>query len=198
VGGLARGEVAALERLAVSGADGLAERSAVRLGGEADGAFYKVAYGGSLRNESPLTASQRARVESYLSKFDLNDVQVRWVDDTNLDTGYMHGNFARVLNISSDVVPESAGFGTRMANSRIGIEGTLAHELVGHREAALAGMTQDILTLEEAQASIRAARFGPDLTSTERYTLLRDAVTRLNRDGIRVRDVKDQLYIEQR
>ena len=45
----------------------------------------------------------------------------------------------------------------------------------------MAGRTQSILALEEAQASIRAARFGPDLTSTERFTLMRDGIMRLQK-----------------
>ncbi|AYB46231.1 hypothetical protein D5F53_24340 [Paenibacillus lautus] len=52
--------------------------------------------------------------------------------------------------------------------------------------------------LDEAQASIRAARFAPELTSTERITLLRDAVTRLHHGGLKWRDVKDKLYIDER
>ncbi|WP_146132130.1 hypothetical protein [Pleurocapsa sp. CCALA 161] len=36
-------------------------------------------------------------------------------------------------------------------------------QLVGHREAALAGKTQSEMPLEEAQASIRAARLAPSL-----------------------------------
>lgn len=62
----------------------------------------------------------------------------------------------------------------------------------------MVGKTQDLLHLEEAQASIRAARFAPDLTSTERFTLLRDGITRLqNAPGgpVRIRDVKSSLYI---
>jgi hypothetical protein len=75
------------------------------------------------------------------------------------------------------------------------------HELVGHREAALAGRTHGSLALEEAQASIRAARFAPGLSSTERVTLLRDAISRLQNapnGPIRVRNVRDSLYIQNR
>lgn len=46
-----------------------------------------------------------------------------------------------ILNIGSDVVPGNVGLGTLAANSRISIRGTLGHEIVGHREAALAGRT---------------------------------------------------------
>jgi hypothetical protein len=89
------------------------------------------------------------------------------------------------------------GSGTRTANSRITWRGAVAHELIGHREAALAGKTQSEDHLEEAQASIRAARFAPELIHIERYTLLRDAITRLHEAAIQVRQVKDQLHIHQ-
>lgn len=58
--------------------------------------------------------------------------------------------------------------------------------------------TQSEIPLEEAQASIRAARFAPSLSSTERYTLLRDGITRLYKAGIKVRQVKNILYITSR
>ncbi len=58
------------------------------------------------------------------------------------------------------------------------MRGTLAHGLIGHRAAEIAGRTQAIGFLEEAQASIRAARYAPGLGSTERYTLLRDGISR--------------------
>lgn len=41
------------------------------------------------------------------------------------------------------------------------------------------GFTNDNAVLEEAQASIRAARYADDLDKTERYLLIRDALTRL-------------------
>lgn len=122
-----------------------------------DNTFY-VSSGGK-RSEVPLTQVQRAEVGNYLTHFDLNGVAIRIVDNTNLNTGYAHGELFSILNIGSDVVPGNMGIGTLTANSRIGIKGTLAHEIVGHREAALAGITQDILSMEEAQASIRAARY---------------------------------------
>lgn len=50
-----------------------------------------------------------------------------------------------VLQIGSDVVPGNVGLGTLTANSRVSLKGSLAHEIVGHRDAALAGRTQDLL-----------------------------------------------------
>lgn len=164
------------------------------------GTFYNVASKG-VGGEVPLTLEQRAQVQSYLSKFDMDGVTVRWVDDRNLNTAYGDMFGERILNIGSDVVPGNVGAGTSTENSRVSMNGTLAHELVGRGEAAMAGRTQDLLYLEEAHASIRAARFGHDLTSTERFTLLRDAVTRLqNAPGgpVRIGDVKDSLHIQHR
>lgn len=52
--------------------------------------------------------------------------------------------------------------------------------------------------LDEAQASIRAARFVPNLTSSERYTLLRDAVNRLKNENLKINDVRNSLDILER
>ena len=75
------------------------------------------------------------------------------------------------------------------------MHGAIAHELIGHRAAALADKTQENDTLEEAQASIRAAKFTPDLTSSERITLYRDAIARLKNENIKLKDVKQSLHI---
>ncbi|KAF6619192.1 hypothetical protein J2W97_002587 [Paenibacillus jamilae] len=52
--------------------------------------------------------------------------------------------------------------------------------------------------LDEAQASIRAAQFAPDFTQLERIMLLRDGITRLKNEGIKIREVKDILFIHER
>jgi hypothetical protein len=150
------------------------------------------------RGEVPLTAEQKAEIDDYLSNFDLDGVSIRVVDNYDLYTGYAHSDLFSILNIGSDVVPGNVGIGTLTANSRIGIKGTWATEIVGHREAALADRTQEILSMEEAQASIRAARFAPDLDNIERVRLLRDGITRLHEDGIKIKEVKNQLFIQQR
>ncbi|MCG7997706.1 MAG: hypothetical protein JAZ06_20060 [Candidatus Thiodiazotropha taylori] len=162
--------------------------------------YYNI-YSGGVRGENSLSIAQRAHIDSYLSKFDLENVDIRYVDDTQLSTGYGNMFGSEVLNIGSDVVPGNNGVGTLTANSRVSTNGTLAHEIVGHREAALAGRTQENVFLEEAQASIRAARFAPELSSTERFTLLRDAIKRLQDmpgGPAKIRDVKDTLYIHNR
>jgi len=90
------------------------------------------------------------------------------------------------------------GEGTLAANTRLTWKSSNAHELIGHREAALAGKTQSEDPLEEAQASIRAARLAPYLSSTERCTLLRDSITRLYKTHIRIRQVKSIRFIKSR
>lgn len=145
------------------------------------------------RGEFSLTDTQRAAILEYVRQCTFPEDRVRFVDHTELNTAY--GPNFDILHIGSDVMPGHVGGGTRTANSRITWRGAVAYELMGHREAALAGKTQSGHNLEEAQASIRAARFAPELTHTERYTLLRDAITRLHEVGIRVRSVKEQLYI---
>ena len=162
---------------------------------------YQVDTGG-LRGEIPLIDSQKDLISDYIKLVELGAPSsvsvIRWVDDKELNTAYSPG--FDLLNIGSDVMPapQSKGKGTLTANSRLTWKSSIAHELVGHREAALAGKTQSEDPLEEAQASIRAARFAPSLSSTERYTLLRDGITRLYKADIKVRQVKNILHITSR
>ena len=162
---------------------------------------YQVDTGG-LRGELPLRHSQKEQISEYIKLIELDAPSkvsvIRWVDDKELNTAYSPG--FDLLNIGSDVMPanKSKGQDTITANTRLTWKSSIAHELVGHREAALAGKTQSETSLEEAQASIRAARFAPSLSSTERYTLLRDGITRLYKASIKVRQVKNILHVNNR
>ena len=72
--------------------------------------------------------------------------------------------------------------GTRTVNQRLGWKEALNHEIVGHRASALARKVHAPRSaFDEAQASIRAARFGEDLTRLERIRLLRDGINRLHK-----------------
>jgi flavin-dependent dehydrogenase len=74
------------------------------------------------------------------------------------------------------------------ANSRMSWKAAIAHELEGHRSAALADKTffdaelgqraNDLL--EEIQASSRASYHGKELSNLERKDLLEDALERFN------------------
>ncbi len=166
-----------------------------------DKKVYQVDTGG-LRGELPLTDSQKAKISEYIKLVEsgapFKVSVIRWVDDLEMNIAYNPG--FDLLNIGSDVMPATTlkEKGTLTANSRLTWKSSIAHELVGHREAALASNTQLEDPLEEAQASIRAARFAPSLSSTERYTLLRDGITRLYKAGIKVRQVKNILHITSR
>ncbi len=158
----------------------------------AESRILKVSTGG-LRNEVPLTSTQKAEIKAYVIQLGISEESIIFSD--NMNTSYKMLFGAEKLYIGTDVLP-AIGNGLK-ANSRVSWRGAIAHEIVGHREAELAQMSHPNLILEEAQASIRAARYAPDLTSTERYTLLRDGLERLRSVGIQIRDVKNELWIDE-
>jgi len=148
---------------------------------------------GGLRNELPLTAAQEAEAIAYAQRLGMPSEAISVSESMNTSYKLLFGE--ERLYIGTDVLP---GVGEGLsANSRVGMKGALAHELVGHRAAELTGRTQANLFLEEAQASIRAARFAPELTGAERYTLIRDGLGRLHSQGLSIRDVRSQLWIDE-
>src|SRR5687767_8073384 len=92
---------------------------------------------GGKRGELPLTDTQQAAILAYVRQCAFPEDRVRFVDHTELNTAY--GPSFDILHIGSDVMPGPMGGGTRSANARITWRGAVAHELIGHREAALAG-----------------------------------------------------------
>lgn len=147
---------------------------------------------GGLRNEKPLTERQIKENMEYAILLGMPKEQIRYGEHYN--TAY--GSEFDMLYIGTDVYPSTKN--NQGANSRISNKGAIAHEIIGHRETALNGMVQADDVLDEIQASIRAARFAPELTKSERFTLLRDAAERAKKNKIRLRDVKDKLYIKKR
>ena len=101
-----------------------------------------------------------------------------------------------MLYIGTDVYPSKDKLAP--ANCRISNKGALAHEIIGHREAFLEGWQQSDCVLDEIQASIRAARFAPDLTDEERYVLLKDAEERAENAGYELKDIQSKLNIFKR
>jgi hypothetical protein len=169
--------------------------------------FRQISSGG-LRNELPLSEMQKSDILQYLGKLGFPEDQIifsspNFYDDWN--TGMMYDR----LIINTDVLPANSKITPikLAANSKISANGTLAHEIIGHYESYLAGKSFDLAdlsddkfrfnyALDEAQASIRAARFAPDLTNSERMMLLRDAITRLRNANLKLREVRDLLYID--
>jgi RHS repeat-associated protein len=156
-------------------------------------AVYHVNTGG-LRNEIPLTASQQAEAVEYAKSLGVSDDMI--IVSENMNTGYANVFGRETLYIGTDVLPSTNPNIARLsANSRVSMRGTLAHEIIGHRAASLAGKTHRARLLEEVQASIRAARYAPGLSSTERITLLRDAIERIY-PKMGIRQVKNMLWID--
>jgi hypothetical protein len=146
---------------------------------------------GGVRNETPLMEEQVAQITDYAVSLGMPVEKIGYNDF--ILTGYWPGY--DWLTIGTDVLP---GERTKNPNGNISWRGAIAHEIVGHREARLKGFDQPDELLEEVQASIRAARFAPDLSCLERVDLLRDAIYRLRIRGIKLCSVKHKLHIDKR
>ena len=159
------------------------------------------------RNTDPLTPAQMDEVRGYANELDIPKDSLSFTDG-NTYYGNMFGH--EIVKVGPDVAPlNKPTVSGKTANSRISIKGSLAHEWIGHGggkragknfKTNISGTTRTdprMNALEECQASIRAARFAPDLTPVERYTLLRDGINRLRSQGIRIREVRHLLYINE-
>ena len=154
----------------------------------ADSGIIKVSTSGR-RNDEPLTSSQIEECRQIAIEYGMPPERIVFVED--MYTGYMP--LGDRLYISTDVYPCG---NTKKANYMISHRGTLAHELIGHRNAYLSGKSQTEDYLEEAQASIRASRLAKGLSDEERKVLLQDAIERLP-DGVTLEQVTDLLFLEE-
>jgi len=149
---------------------------------------------GGRRNEKPLTEEQFNQAKEYAVSLGMPADSIRYSDRS--PTHYLGGIFD-TLTVGTDILPLAGR--SKNPNDNISLKGGIAHEVIGHREADIKGRTiKGSECLNEAQASIRAARFAPDLSSGERINLVRDAINRLKADGISLRAVKNQLFINER
>jgi RHS repeat-associated protein len=158
-----------------------------------DGSFRQVSTG--LRNDVPLTPDQADDAVAWAKYLGMPEDGIRVSESMNTGWRLLYGQ-EDLLYIGTDAYPRWKPV-PGVANSRMSMRAGIAHEIEGHRAAALAGKTHPDDLLEEVQASIRAARFSPGLTSTERYTLLRDALERLRNNCKKIRDVKEELWINE-
>ena len=145
---------------------------------------------GGKRNEEPLMAHQISEVISYAESLGMPAEKIVHYDWMNT----FYSPAFDELVIGTDILPSP---NPKSANSALSLKASVAHEVAGHRDAALKGFTQADEILEEIQASIRAARFATDLADSERWILLRDAVDRLP-EGVRMRHIRDSLNISER
>ena len=143
---------------------------------------------GGKRNDITLTKEQFEAAKEYAVSLGMPPERVYYSEYH--ETGY--GPLLDSLIIGTDAYPSPTA---TVANGKIGMKGAIAHEIIGHREVAMHGRTHFNKgdPLDEAQASIRAARFAPDLSPKERYYLLRDAIDRLHNAGYSIREVKHKM-----
>ena len=130
------------------------------------------------RNEKSLTTYQIDEAISYAVKLGMPKERIYYSEKENT----FYGSRLDILIIGTDVAPLKKR--AKNPNSNVSLKGAIAHEIVGHRDAALGGLSNENDLLEEVQASIRDARFAPDLNRLERYDLLKDAIHRLKSNGI--------------
>lgn len=148
------------------------------------------------RNEKPLSAEQQqeairaARNQGYTGEVLYSEYSATAFHGSPDNKDF------RFLVIGTDAYPRSTNRGR--AIEKISLNGCMAHEVVGHYEAWIKGTTQKVFHLEEAQASIRASKFGVGLDDEERKILFEDAIDRLKDAGIEYDDVKDILDIWER
>ncbi|AEI67982.1 DUF4157 domain-containing protein [Corallococcus macrosporus] len=171
--------------------------------------------GGGSRSRTPLSPDELAQAQRYAEALGMpRDKIVTSQPDTETSWGEVFGQ--ERLYIANDLKPTPAAGQSLSANQRVSERGALAHEIVGHREASLAGRSQTprdyetwtrlseqqqllLTNLEEAQASLRAAKFAPGLSKYERKILFKDAMERLGKVGMGVDDVhRLNLFLESR
>jgi hypothetical protein len=95
-------------------------------------------------------------------------------------TGYHRGD--DVVRIGPDLNPKPVGERPtdvpNPANAALEPRAVIGHEVIGHREAWLAGVSREEGWHEELQASARAAIHTPDLSPEQSWLLLQDAAAR--------------------
>ena len=149
---------------------------------------------GGQRNEIPLTEAQIENAKIFAESLGMPIEKIRY--SNSISTSY--GAEFDVLVLGTDLYPvNNIKDIARSANADVSWKGAIGHEIVGHRDAAIKGWTQSIGYMEEAQASIRAARFTPEITQAERITLVKDALSRLP-DDVKLNDIRDKLLINER
>ncbi|GED57073.1 hypothetical protein AA984_12280 [Brevibacillus formosus] len=160
------------------------------------------------RNDTPLTQEQTDELVNYAKKLGFPEENIHIADSVNTTpTSIMYDT---ILIINNDVLPSKLP--TKNPNSLISGKGTIAHEVVGHYETVKKGTAfnqYDLINnemvlnprnyaLDEAQASIRAARFAPELSQAEKRMLIKDGIQRLRNANLKIKDVRHLLDIVER
>jgi RHS repeat-associated protein len=166
------------------------------------------------RSTAALSPADRNEIVQYLKELgmDVEKGNRKFVFRTprpyGTSPGTAYGATEDILSIGVNVNPATAKeiedlglLFTLRKHSELSHRAVLAHEIVGHRGAEVAGMGFNRTTelgyfLDEAQAHIRAALHAPGLTDAERSALWVAGFERLQSAGLRYADIKNMLYLE--
>ncbi|MCP5233244.1 MAG: hypothetical protein H6948_14360 [Zoogloeaceae bacterium] len=133
---------------------------------------------GGTRNQQPLSAEEFAAFAAMAEQMGVPRERIQQVAGP---TAYLPGSFDQLL-IGPDIrplPPEARPQGlANPANAALEPRAVLGHEIIGHREAELAGQARIEPWHEEFQASTRAALHTPDLPREQMWLLTQDAAAR--------------------
>lgn len=147
------------------------------------------------RNELKLTYEQRKECLEYIELLGFkHDISFSEYSNTAFVSSQEGDKYCRLI-IGTDVYPSFSG---SKPNEQISFRGAIAHEIVGHYEAWIGGFECDNVFIDEAQASIRAARFADGLTYIERVILIKDGLYRLKNGNIHLAEARKLMHIETR
>ena len=147
---------------------------------------------GGIRNQNSLTEKQINNCIDYAVELGMPRERIAYRD--TYWTGYNPDY--DILLIGTDAYPNPK---SQTANGRLSYKAAIAHEVIGHRETSMRGTSRDKDDpMDEAQASIRAARFSPGLLKKDRELLIQDARDRLLKIGKTLEDVIDELDVHER
>lgn len=149
-------------------------------------------YTGGKRNEVKLTYEQRKECLEYIELLGFkHDVSFSEYSNTAFVSSRQGDRYCRLV-IGTDVYP---GASSVNPNDQISFRGAIAHEVVGHYDAWIGNFECDNYYIDEAQASIRAARYAPNLTSIERLILIKDGLCRLKKGNIPLAEARKYMHI---
>jgi len=147
------------------------------------------------RNENKLSYEQRRECLEYIESLGFEyDTNFSEFSNTAFVFSSEGEKYCRLI-IGTDVYPNASA---KTPNEIISYKGAIAHEIIGHYEAWIGGFECQNRYIDEAQASIRAARFAPLLSKNERIALIKDGLVRLKEGNVKLIDAKKLMYIEKR
>lgn len=152
-------------------------------------------YTNGKRNEAKLTYEQRKECLEYIELLGFkHDISFSEYSNTAFVFVSEGEKYCRLV-IGTDVYPTDT---PTTPNASISYRGAIAHEIIGHYEAWIGDFECTNRYIDEAQASIRAARFAPDLSMEERINLIKDGILRLHEGKIKLKDARRQMHINER